>query len=192
MNGLAEYSNAVAVTIDSEDDVVQEAVSVFNERLQSFKPRTIKRTPNGLRYTAGVMRLVWTVNLLYSISDGELTIEKRDQTLTVHYVIRFHEIIALSVIPAASAIVILDSVMAKTIGVVLVLLVHFVGNVLMTILRYKRFIKKTLHNWLLERKPIAMSDDQKEWIGNANKCDACGYSISVADVECPDCGLSLR
>jgi hypothetical protein len=192
MKNLVEYSNSVSFTIDSDKDVVQEAVEIFSERISALKPRTIRQTGNKVFYTAGVMRLVLNANLLYGISEGELRIEQRNQILIVHYVIRFYELIALSVIPAVGALVIIDSIMGKAIGILLVLCVSYGANVLLTILRYKRFIKTTVTEWLSEKNSVPMSEEQKEWIENLNKCNACGFVISVADKECPDCGLRLQ
>jgi hypothetical protein len=171
---------------------VQEAVRAFAERIQAFKPRVIKQGDDKIFYTAGVLRLVSNVNLLYAISEGEIKIEKKEHTLIVHYVIRFHELVALSIIPAVGALVVMDSIIGKVIGLLLVVLFSYGGNVLITILRYKRFIKNTADAWLEERKSIPISEEQKEWIENPNKCDGCGYSLSATDILCPDCGLTLR
>jgi hypothetical protein len=192
MNSIVEYSNSLSLTTDSHDDLVQDALTVFEEKLKNFKPRTIKKVHNRLFYTAGVMRLVFNSNLLYGISEGEINIEKKEQTLIVHYVIRFYELLALSVIPAVGALVIMDSILEKVIGISLVITVSYGANVLITILRYKRFIKTTVTAWLNEKKPVTIGEEQQEWITNLNKCDACGHVISDTDINCPDCGLSLR
>ena len=74
----------------------------------------------------------------------------------------------------------------------LVVCVYYGANVFITILRYRKFVKGTIVDWLSQKKTHPISEVQKEWIQNKNKCDACGYSISDTDVECPDCGLRLR
>ncbi len=37
-----------------------------------------------------------------------------------------------------------------------------------------------------------LSNEQKEWINNPDKCPACGYYIDVFDLYCPDCGLKVK
>lgn len=192
MTGAVEYSNSFSFATESDDDLVQEAVQAFEDRIKTFKPRTIKHTLDKIVYTAGVMRLVLNTNLLYVISDGEIRIERKEQRLIVHFVIRFYELIALSVIPAVGALVIMDSILEKLIGVLLVACVSYGANAFIAIVRYRRFVKRTMEDWLSQRKPITISEVQKEWIQDKNKCDACGYSISDTDVECPDCRLRLR
>lgn len=177
---------------ESDNDSVQEAVHVFEEKIKTFKPRTIKRTSDKIFYTAGIMRLVLNSNILYGISEGEIRIEKKELKLIVHFVIRFYELIALSVIPIVGALVLMDSIQDKLIGVLLVICVSYGASAFLTIVRYKRFVRRTMEDWLSQKKPISISEVQKAWIQDANKCDACGYSISDTDVKCPDCGLTLR
>jgi hypothetical protein len=192
MKGLVEYSNSISIETESSDNLVPEALHVFEKRVKEFRPKTIKKTTDKIFYTGGVMRFVLNVNLLYCISEGEIRVESSQQTLFVHYVIKFYELVALSVIPAVGALVVMDSILEKVIGVLLVVFVSYGANALITILRYRRFVRKTLEDWLSERKPISISKDQKEWIDDSSKCDACGCIISDKDVECPDCGLRLR
>lgn len=127
-----------------------------------------------------------------NVSEGEIRIERKGQILIVHYIIKFYELAALSVIPAIGAFVITDSIWEKLIGVLFVVCIFYGANVLITILRYRRFVKNTVQDWLSEKKPMLISEDQQEWIKNTNKCDACGCAIADIDVECPDCGLRLR
>jgi hypothetical protein len=187
-----EYSNSISFTSHSNDDDVKEAVQVLTKRIKSSSPRTIKQAQSKIFYTAGVMRLVLNANLLYGITEGEIEVEKNDRTLVVHYVIRFYESFALSVIPAIGALVLIDTILGKIAGVFFVLGVIYGGNVLISILRYKRFIKNTIKDWLLEKKPVEISEEQKDWMSDQSKCDACGHPVSLNDTECPDCGLSLR
>jgi hypothetical protein len=193
MISLTEYSNSLSLTINStDDDLVQDAVEVLKESIKTCNPRTLKQTQDGIFYTSGVMRLVSNMNLLYGISEGEIKIEKKDQTLMVQYVIRFYELIALSVIPAVGVLVILDSVKEKIIGLLIVFFFCYGAYALITILRYDAFIKKTMKDWLSDRDTVAIDEEQKEWINNINKCDACGHLISSTDTQCPDCGLRLQ
>lgn len=192
MNGLIDYSNSLSFKVDPEETLAQEAVQVLVERIRALKPRTIIQTTGKIRYTAGVVRLVWNFNLLYAISEGEIKVEGKEQTLIVHYVITFYEAAALSVIPAVGALVIVESVIGKVIGLLLVLIVSYGGNILITILRYNRFINSTIKGWLKEKKTIPISEEQKEWMENPDKCDACGHILTTPESICPDCGLSLR
>ena len=192
MTGVAKYSNSFSFAIESDDDVVQEVVQAFESRIKIFKPRTIKHTSDRVFYTAGVMRLVLNTNLLYGISDGEIRIERKEQTLLVHFVIRFYELIAISMILAVGALVIMDSILAKLVGLLLVVGVSYGVNVFITIVRYRKFVKRTMEDWLSQKKTIIINQVEKEWNQDKNKCDACGYSISDTDLECPDCGLRLQ
>lgn len=36
-----------------------------------------------------------------------------------------------------------------------------------------------------------VSDEQKEWMGNPDKCPGCGFSSVINKSECPECGLQL-
>jgi hypothetical protein len=191
MKRLAEYSNCISIETQPYDDVA-EALQYFEQRIEKFRPGTIKKTTDKLVFTGGVMRFTLNINLLYCISEGEIRIEKKEQKMFVHYVIKFYELVALSVIPAIGALVVRDSILDKIIGVSLVVFVSYGGNALITIWRYRRFVNNTLRNWASEKTPIVIGKDQKEWMRDANKCDACGYAISIRDVECPDCGLRLR
>jgi hypothetical protein len=192
MNGLLGYSNSLSFATESKDNLVQEAVQLFEERIKEFRPRTIKRTTDKIFYTAGVLRLVLNANLLYPISEGEIKIEKIGATLIINYVIRFYELFALSVIPAVGVLIFVDPIIAKMIVLLLSLLVGYGGNVFITILRYKRFIRNTVKVLLEAKKTVSISEEQKEWIENLNRCDACGHVLSTTDVVCPDCGLSLQ
>lgn len=192
MNGLVKYSSSFSFATESNDDLVQEAAQVFEKRIKTFNPRTIKRTSDKIFYTAGVLRLVWNTNLLYGISEGEIRIAKEEQTLLIHFVIKFHELLALSVVPIFGAFVIMDSIPEKGIAFLLVVCITYAANVLMTILRYRRFVKRTMEDWLAEKRQVPISEVQKQWMRDTNKCDACGYSISVMDLVCPDCGLRLQ
>lgn len=37
-----------------------------------------------------------------------------------------------------------------------------------------------------------ISQEQKEWMGNPDKCPACGHSGVMYKLQCPDCDLNLR
>lgn len=193
MINVLQYSNTISIDVGSgHDTLVKDAVAMVKKSIKAYKPGTLTQTQNTIFYRAGMLRLVWSVNLLFGISEGEITVEKKADVVEVFYVIKFYELFVLSFFAALWAVVILNGVALKIIGLLFIMLGLYGVPVLVTVLRYKNFIKTIVKHLLLGKHSVVIDEEQKKWINDIDTCDACGHRVSPTDAQCPECGLRLR
>ncbi len=194
MMNLMRYRNSVAINSNRDIEVVKlEFLGLIKSNLERLEPTELKQKGDTLVYSAGIFRLVsvyWTWNLLTHISEGQIQVRKNGDTLCVNYEIQFTGLFVISLLKSLASLVIVEDFLFKFIVSLLVIIWLYGGNAGLTILRYKRFIKRTISEVLEDDAP-QISKLQEEWISDSTKCDACGYMINHNDKVCPDCGISL-
>ena len=69
-------------------------------------------------------------------------------------------------------------------------IIFMIFNILIINLMIKNILAGFNQILFLQEKDF--TSEQKNWISDPDKCPACGYDISMYDINCPDCGIKLR
>ncbi|MBI3233678.1 MAG: hypothetical protein HYZ42_06495 [Bacteroidetes bacterium] len=187
---ITEYTKQFSFKTNRNiNEVKEETILYIYERLNSSKPSTIERKEDHIYFYGGVFRFVWNWNLLNAISKGHIYL-KQDHNISITYTIKFTEIFIISFAFSLSSLFIVQGLIAKlTVPLILFFWAYSV-NILITIFRFNKFIRKCINNIIKNDSP-EISVEQTQWINDPNRCAACGYPIKQEDIDCPDCGIKL-
>ena len=133
-----------------------EIIDEFEEQLYRLRVKNIVNSTNSISFNAGPFRLMSGMNfgLLSCITKGEIVIHKYNNSLSAKYDIRFTEILILVTLVVSLIIgplLLLDPAI-NIIEALLILGVSwmwlFGGNVVITIIRFPLFVRKTINKRL--------------------------------------------
>lgn len=192
MNKITTYQNSISFCTTKDPQIVKyEIFERFQMKLENLKASSIKSDEDSISYKVDLIRFVHNWNLLNPISDGDIRIETYENKINVKYQIKFTDLFVISCLMAFASILIPVILIAKIIIPLVIFLIFYGLNVLICILRYQHFIKKTISK-VLEKDIPLISIEQEEWIADNSKCDACGASLNPTDKYCQSCGLLVR
>ena len=126
------------------------ATERLEHALEQLRAKRIDRSGNQIEFTGGIFRAVRGDNLLVAIGSGELSLKHSGQGLDVAYRLRFTQMLltvsGLVLIVLGPPVIGAPNLTALQAGWVLVVawLWLFGANVVLTLLRFPRWIRRTL------------------------------------------------
>jgi hypothetical protein len=143
------FSYSGRVEIAGQHDV--EGATLRLERgLELLKPKRLDRTGSQIRFKSGAARLVSNTNLLVPIGSGELSVQPNSGGLAVAYRLHFTQILLIATVMVLGFfgpfLLNAPNLTRGEAGVFLfgMWLWLFGGNVVITLIRFPRWIKRTL------------------------------------------------
>lgn len=148
------FSNIGSVVLKKrlKEVSIKELGDAIQEGLQNVKARDITRNQNNFSFSGGIFRFVSNWNILVSVSSGEISIEETAEAISIHYVLKFTEmlIIASLMVVGGFGAVLWQAPNLSFVPKVMLLAVAwswlFGMNYLITILRFPSFIRKITGN----------------------------------------------
>ncbi len=196
MKNITKYKNSAYFTTINDPQIVKNGLfKSFQSKLENLKASTINQEESYISYTVEVFRFVSNWNLLSPISDGYIEIEPIKNKIVVNYQIRFNDLFFIACFMAFASFIVSfnvsDTIFDKILFPCIMFLLYYGLNVLICILRYQHFIKKTIACVIEKEKPL-FTKEQEVWIADDSKCDGCGAPLKPTDKYCQACGLLNR
>lgn len=177
---------------EDSDIIVEEVLDELHSVISAAKPTKIRKTNNALFFSAGMFRFVGRWNKLKTITEGEILVTKSAKHIVIENKLNFLEALVFWTMYGFVGFFFPGGVIAKFILFPVLTLLVYTLTVAATISSFNRWTKRIVTAYLESKKGIEISVEQREWIIDDSKCDACGYVVNAQANTCPDCGLTLR
>ncbi|MBX9851186.1 MAG: hypothetical protein K2X86_05440 [Cytophagaceae bacterium] len=170
------------ITLNNEE--LASLCKIFEEQFDIEKKK-VKGNEIHYKLEGGINKMRW-------VDGGSLTLKILNDCLSIQYSIKTDRtLIIFILIIIVSFCYHLFTQGQVAIGLIPLVLIPI--WLILSVVAHRVFkirIDKSINQILSER--VVISDQQKEWIDNPDKCPACGFENVLNKNTCPECGLTLK